>query len=103
MRRIDRSPKFKDPLRLVSCGHCGRLIDFMDSPAHPPVGTEVSLLHPVFLSNPPRYSVVCTCGHYTFYVDESERGKYEAMGAKPAEVAKPATTEVPGTPAANED
>ena len=76
MRRIDRSPKLKDPLRVVSCGNCHRLIDFMDSPGHPPPGTDPALLHPVFLPSPPRYSVLCSCGHYTFYVDESERSKY---------------------------
>jgi hypothetical protein len=77
MRRIDRSPKFKDPLRVMSCGHCQRLIDFMDRPGHPPAGTDPSLLHPIFLPKPPRYSVLCSCGHYTFYVDDSERDKYE--------------------------
>jgi len=56
----------------------------MDSPGHPPPGTDAVLLHPIFLPNPPRYSVLCSCGHYTFYVDESERARYEHKnGAAP--------------------
>jgi hypothetical protein len=82
-RRLDRSPKLKDPLRVMSCGHCQRLIDFMDSPGHVPPGTDPALLHPIFLPHPPRYSVVCTCGHYTFYVDDAEREKYEAQHPAP--------------------
>jgi hypothetical protein len=78
MRRFDRSAKLKDPLRLISCGNCQRLIDFMDCPAHPPAGTEPSRLHPIFMKHPPVYSVLCTCGHYTFYVDEANRTEYEA-------------------------
>ncbi len=65
----------------MSCGHCQRLIDFMDRPGHPPVGTDPALLHPIFLPSPPRYSVLCSCGHYTFYVDDREREKYERQPA----------------------
>jgi hypothetical protein len=78
MRRLDRSAKLKDPLRLISCGNCRRLIDFMDRPAHPPVGTDPSRLHPIFLSKPPSYSVLCSCGHYTFYLDQAERVNFPA-------------------------
>jgi hypothetical protein len=78
MRRFDRSAKLKDPLRLISCGHCQRLIDFMDQPAHPKPGTEPQKLHPIFVPNAPAYSVLCTCGHYTFYVNEAEREGYQA-------------------------
>jgi hypothetical protein len=78
MRRFDRSAKLKDPLRLISCGNCQRLIDFMDRPAHPPAGTEPGRLHPIFMKAPPVYSVLCGCGHYTFYVDEANRAEYEA-------------------------
>jgi hypothetical protein len=70
-KRSDRSAKLKDPLRVIACGHCQRLIDFMDSPAHPPPGTDPRLLHPLFMARPPNYSVLCTCGHYTFYLDEA--------------------------------
>lgn len=76
MRRFDRSAKLKDPLRLISCGHCQRLMDFMDCPGHPPPGTDPEKLHPIFLKSPPAYSVLCTCGHYTFYVDEARRTEY---------------------------
>ena len=72
MRRSDRSAKLKDPLRVISCGNCHRLIDFMDSPAHPPAGTAESLLHTIAVANPPSYSVLCGCGHYTFYVKQAE-------------------------------
>jgi hypothetical protein len=75
MRRSDRSAKLKDPLRLIACGHCHRLIDFMDSPAHPPPDTDPSLLHPIQLPSPPAYSVRCDCGHYTFYVDNRDDKK----------------------------
>ncbi|HWW21239.1 MAG TPA: hypothetical protein VNZ06_10570 [Steroidobacteraceae bacterium] len=78
MRRFDRSAKLKDPLRLISCGNCQRLMDFMDRPGHPPPATDPDKLHPIFLKNPPAYSVLCTCGHYTFYVDEADRAHYEA-------------------------
>jgi hypothetical protein len=78
MRRTDRSAKLKDPLRLIACGHCQRLLDFMDNPAHPPQGTDPALLHPIFQPRPPAYSVLCSCGHYTFYVDEAEREHYLA-------------------------
>jgi hypothetical protein len=73
VRRIDRSAKLKDPLRLICCGNCQRVIDFMDRPAHPPPGIEPARLHPIFLPHPPAYSVLCSCGHYTFYLDEAER------------------------------
>jgi hypothetical protein len=79
MRRFDKSAKLKDPLRVIICGHCGRLIDFMDSPAHAPPGTDPSLLHAIPVSNPPGYSVLCTCGHYTFYVKATE----SAVAAEP--------------------
>jgi hypothetical protein len=82
MRRFDRTAKLKDPLRLISCGNCQRLIDFIDRPAHPPVDTPPDRLHPLFVKNPPAYSVLCSCGHYTFYVNESERADYEANGLK---------------------
>jgi hypothetical protein len=62
----------KDPLRVISCGNCHRLIDFMDSPAHPPAGSDPGLLHPIAVANPPGYSVLCSCGHYTFYVKQTE-------------------------------
>jgi hypothetical protein len=73
----------KDPLRLITCGNCKRLIDFMDSPTHAPAGTDPALLHPIFIPNPPGYSVLCTCGHYTFYVDEAN--KPDASGATPGD------------------
>jgi hypothetical protein len=72
MRRFDRSAKLKDPLRLISCGNCKHLIDFMDRPGHPPPGTDPSLLHTIPVANPPGYSVLCSCGHFTFYVKATE-------------------------------
>jgi hypothetical protein len=93
MRRFDRSAKLKDPLRVISCGHCQRLIDFMECPGHPPAGTEPSKLHPIFLKSPPAYAVVCTCGHYTFYVDEADRSNYEAKYLKAASTGSPAKGE----------
>ena len=87
MRRSDRSAKFKDPLRLISCGNCQRLIDFMDSPAHPPPGTDPAKLHPIFLPHPPAYSVLCTCSHYTFYVEEADRAKFP--DSVPAPIPRP--------------
>ena len=84
MRRFDRSAKLKDPLRLITCGNCQRLIDFMDRPAHPPAETDPSRLHPVFLPHPPAYSVLCVCGHYTFYVEEAERANYQAKLERPS-------------------
>jgi hypothetical protein len=80
-RRSDRSAKLKDPLRLITCGHCQRLIDFIDSPAHPPPGTDPRLLHPIALPRPPAYSVLCTCGHYTFYVDDADGHKPPTRGS----------------------
>ena len=82
MRRSDRTAKLKDPLRVIACGHCQRLIDFMDSPAHAPAGTDPALLHPIAVANPPAYSVLCTCGHYTFYVDNRVDARRE--GGAPA-------------------
>jgi len=82
MRRSDRSAKLKDPLRVIGCGNCQRLIDFMDSPGHAPAGTDPGMLHPIFLPRPPGYSVLCNCGHYTFYVDEADKPAYEAKYGK---------------------
>jgi hypothetical protein len=87
MRRSDRSAKLKDPLRVISCGHCQRLVDFIDHPAHPPIGTDPARLHPIFLNRPPAYSVLCVCGHYTFYVNEADRSSYEAKYLQPPEPA----------------
>jgi hypothetical protein len=66
----------------MSCGNCQRLVDFIDRPAHPPVGTDPQKLHPIFLKSPPAYSVLCSCGHYTFYVAEADRAVYEAKYLK---------------------
>jgi hypothetical protein len=77
VRRSDRTAKLKDPLRVISCGHCKRLIDFMDSPAHAPPGTDPGLLHSIAVPKPPGYSVLCTCGHYTFYVREGDPRAYQ--------------------------
>jgi hypothetical protein len=89
MRRFDRSAKLKDPLRLIGCGNCQRLVDFIDRPAHAPADTPAEKLHPIFLKSPPAYSVLCTCGHYTFYVDESQRATYEAKLLKSAAIGSP--------------
>ena len=40
------------------------------------------MLHPIFLPRPPGYSVLCNCGHYTFYVDEADKPAYEAKYGK---------------------
>lgn len=91
----------------MSCGHCQRLIDFMDRPGHAPSGTDPTLLHPIFLPHPPRYSVLCSCGHYTFYVDDGERDKYEhqlaeaIVTSQAAKAAKAANGDVVGNAGTN--
>jgi hypothetical protein len=58
----------KDPWRLMTCENCQRTLDFRDFPGHPPKDADPGILHPIVRPNAPAYSVLCSCGHYTYYV-----------------------------------
>lgn len=65
--------KQKDPYARMTCGNCGRTVDFHDYDGSPRNDTDPARVHVIFNPGAPnRRGILCTCGHYTLYITSND-------------------------------
>jgi hypothetical protein len=55
--------------RLMTCGACRRTVDTREHWGFPQADVDAARVHLIPDAKAPPYGILCTCGHYTLYVN----------------------------------